>query len=177
MRVLMLIFLAASNLAAAQTKPADSPISGKVGYLDVESLISKLPEYGQLQAKMQETRKQLSDDLFKKEQGFQIAYNTYLQDAKQMSDTTRATAEGQLQQLDSEIRQLRADAENTLENTKKLYLSAVYLRLAAVLKEVASENGFIMILPYTVGNAELLLHSDSKFDVSPLVLKKMTDVK
>jgi outer membrane protein len=177
MRLLTFVFILLSVLVQAQTKPADAVASGKIGYLDVENLVAQLPEYKQLQTKMQETRKSMSDRLFEKQQNFQRVYSDYMQNGESMADTTRARVEGQLRQLDNEMQQFRAEAENTFENTKKLFLAPVYLRLGGVIQQVAAENGFIMILPYRVGNADMILQADPKLDISELVLKKMTAAK
>jgi outer membrane protein len=184
-RILCFAFLAFSTAVSAQkSKPAtpvqnNKPIAtpqptanGKIGYVDVESVISQLPEYKQLETKLTETRKKLSDDMFTRQQNFQQAYSNYTQNARDMADTTRTRMEGQLQQMDADMQQFRADAENTLTNTRKLFLGPVYLKLGGVIHDVAVENGFSMILPYRVGNGELLLHTDPALDVTSLVVKK-----
>ena len=177
MKLLTFIFLTITVCASGQTKPTETVATGKIGYLDVEKLVAQLPEYKKLQDKMEETRRTMSDKMYDKQQNFQRVYTDYAQNVKTMADTTRARYEAQLQQLDNDIQQFRNDAVNTFENTKKLMLAPVYLKLGSVIRDVAIENGYIMILPYTVHDGELLLHSDPKLDVAPLVLKKMTEVK
>ncbi|HEY0653162.1 MAG TPA: OmpH family outer membrane protein [Chryseosolibacter sp.] len=182
MRILVLLFVtvSAAFIAQAQTaKPASAPpakavASGKVGYVDVEGVIAQLPEYKQLEVKLQEMQKKFSDDLFARQQNFERLYTQYVQNARSMPDSSRVKAENQLQQLDAEMAQFNQDAQNTFENTRKLFLGPVYLKLGGVIRDVAIENGYSMILPYQVGNGELLLHSDSKHNVSDLVVKKFT---
>lgn len=182
MKILLTLFVALTTAFTlqAQTKPAAQPSvtapaqTGRVGYVDVENVIAQLPEYKQLETKLQETRKKFSDDLFSRQQNFEKLYTDYVQNAKSMPDSSRLKAENQLQQLDAEMQQFRQDAQNTFENTKKLFLGPVYLKLGGVIRDVAIENGYSMILPYRVGEGELLLHSDPKLDVSDLVVKKFT---
>lgn len=170
--------LAAISKVQAQTsKPAVPPASissGKVGYVDVDKVVAQLPEYKQLEVKLQEMQKKFRDDLFTRQQNFERLYNEYVQNAKSMPDSSRVKAENELQQLDGEIAQFNQDAQNTFENTKKLFLGPVYLKLGGVIREVAIENGYMMILPYTVGQGEFLLHSDPSRNVSDLVVKKYT---
>lgn len=178
--VILFVVLSTAFSVQAQTKPVTpTPASppaqtGKVGYVDVENVISQLPEYKQLEVKLQETRKKFSDDLFARQQNFENLYTAYMQNGKSMSDSSRVKAENQLQQMDAEMQQFRQDAQNTFENTKKLFLGPVYLKLGGVIRDVAIENGYTIILPYRVGQSELLLHSDPKNDVSDLVIKKFT---
>jgi outer membrane protein len=179
MRILLLaiITFSASISVQAQTTPRQPTANGKIGYVDVENVIARLPEYKQMEVKLEEMKKRLSDELQTKRQSFENLYTDYMQNANAMADSSRVKAEGQLQQMDEEIKQFQRDAQNTFVNTKKLFLGPVYLRLGGVIREVAVENGFSMILPYRVGNSELLLHSDAKLDVSELVVKKFTATK
>ncbi|HEY0741787.1 MAG TPA: OmpH family outer membrane protein [Chryseosolibacter sp.] len=177
MKILVLaalgLFVSLSADAQTQAQPKQQPASaGKIGYIDVESVIVQLPDYKKLEAKLQETQKKLSDEMLTKQQTFEKHYADYLRDAKSMADSSRVKAEEQLTQMDADIRQFEADAQNTFENTKKLYLSPIYLKLGGVIREVAVENGFMMILPYRIGQGQLLLRTDATLDVSQLVLKK-----
>jgi outer membrane protein len=173
--VLSVAFSAQSQSKSAVKAPAKLPAqTGKVGYVDVDNVIAQLPEYKKLELKLQETRKKFSDDMFARQQNFERLYSDYTQNAKSMPDSSRVKAENQLQQMDAEMQQFRQDAQNTFENTKKLFLTPVYLKLGGVIHDVAIENGYSMILPYRVGQSELLLHSEPKNDVSDLVLKKFT---
>ena len=174
----LIVGLTSAYSSYAQAKPAASNPStppaqtGKVGYVDVENVIAQLPEYKQLETKLEESRKKFSDDLFTRQQNFERLYTNYMQNGKSMPDSSRVKVENQLQQMDAEMQQFRQDAQNTFENTKKLFLGPVYLKLGGVIRDVAIENGYSLILPYRVGQSELLLHSDARVDVTDLVVKK-----
>jgi outer membrane protein len=172
--ILLLVSVMGFLSASAQTPVKQPTADGKIGYVDVDNVILQLPEYKQLETKLQETQKRLSDELLTKRQDFERLYTDYMRNGKTMPDSSRVKAEENLQRMDAEIQQFQADAQNTFENTKKLFLGPVYLKLGGVIRDVAIENGFSMILPYRVGNSELLIHTDTKLDVSDLVLKKFT---
>jgi outer membrane protein len=174
MKFFVLIFLGMSCLVNAQTKPSAPVANDKIGYVDIDNVIAQLPEYKKLETKLQETRKKMSDDLFDKQQAFDRAYSYYMQNARDLADTTRTRLEGELEIMNTEMQEFSANAERTFENTKKLYLAPVYLRLGEVIRSVAIEHGFSMILPYRVGSGELLLHSDAKLDISQLVIAKLS---
>jgi outer membrane protein len=179
MRILLFAFLAfsASFNVKGQTQPKQPTANGKIGYFDIDNVIVQLPEFKQLEVKLQETQKKYSDQLEEKRQSFEMLYTDYMRNGKTMPDSSRTKAEGQLQQMDAEIRQFQQDAQNTFENTKKLFLGPVYLKLGGVIRDVAIENGYSMILPYRIGSGEFLLHTDTTRDVSQLVIKKFTATK
>lgn len=171
-----------SKQAAPASKPtAPAPkqptADGKIGYLDIENVIVQLPEYKQLEIKLEETRKRLGGELETKRQAFENLYTDYMRNARTMADTSRTKVEGQLQQMDAEIRQFEQSAQNTLVNTRKLILGPVYLKLGGVIRDVAIENGYSMILPYRIGDGEFILRSDTTLDVSNLVVKKFSATK
>jgi outer membrane protein len=189
MRILIfaLVAMSASFTTEAQkkqtpTKPAETKLpqptaNGKIGYIDIDNVISQLPEFKQLEIKLQETQQKLRDDLTAKRQSFETLYTDYMQNGKDMPDSSRAKAEGELQQLNAEIQQFQQDAQRTVDNTKKLFLGPIYLKLGGVIHDVAIENGFSMILPHKIHNQDFLLHSDPKLDVSQLVVKKFVGEK
>lgn len=172
--VLALVALLGSVTVIAQTQTKQPAVTDKIGYVDIENVIVQLPEYKTMETKLQETQKKLSDELFTKRQNFERMYTEYMREGKSMADSSRVKAEEQLQAMDAEIQQFQMDAQKTFENTRKFYLSPLYLKLGGVIRDVAIENGFSMILPYRVGNGELLIHADTKLDVSALVIKKYT---
>ena len=151
--------------------------NGKIGYIDIDNVIVQLPEYKQMEVKLQETQKKLSEDLVAKREAFKTLYTEYIQNSKSMADSSRTKAENELDQLSIEIDQFQQNADNTFSNTRKLFLGPVYLKLGGVIRDVAIENGFSMILPYRIGSGQFLLHSDTTLDVSNLVVKKFVATK
>lgn len=169
----LFVSLGADGQSQVQPKP-EPTVGGKIGYVDLERVVAQLPDYKALEVRLQETQKKLSDEMLAKQQSFEKLYAEYLRDGKSMADSSRVKAEEQLTQLDAEIQQFEVDAQNTFDNTKKLYMSPIYLKLGGVIREVAVENGFMMILPYRIGGSEFLLRTDAALDVSELVVKKFT---
>ena len=157
--------------------PKQPTANGKIGYLDIDNVIVQLPEYKQLEVKLEETQKRLGNELQAKREAFENLYTDYMRNARTMADSSRTKAENQLQQMDADIRQFEQSAQNTLVNTRKLILGPVYLKLGGVIRDVAVENGYSMILPYRIGDGEFILRSDTTLDVSDLVVKKFSSSK
>lgn len=178
-RILLYAIFAFSTSVSvqAQTSPKQPTANNKIGYIDLDNVILQLPEYKQMEVKLQQTQKKLSDEMLAKREALETLYTDYMQNGQSMPDSSKVKTEAQLQQMDAELQQFQRDAENTFVNTKKLFLGPVYLKLGGVIRDVAIENGFSMILSHRVGSGKLLLHSDAKLDVSELVVKKFAATK
>ena len=53
-------------------------------------------------------------------------------------------------------------------------MEPVFTRVGKAIEETAKENGFSFIInPQLLQGGDILLYSDEKYDISPLVLKKL----
>ncbi len=167
--LLLIVFLAPAQSKGTKANAA-APV--KVAYVNVEQVIAQLPESKQLDQKLKETQEKLRNDLMSKQQDFDKLYKFYQERGQTLVDSTRQKVENQLQAIDADIQQFNADAQNTFDNTRKLYLTPVYLKLGRIIQQVATENGYSMVIPTAINGNPFILHADQQLNVSDLVLKK-----
>lgn len=152
-------------------------VPGRVGYVDVERVVAQLPETKQMEQKLVEVRAKLAQELQDKQQNFQRVYSFYTSNSKNLVDSTRTKLENQLQLLQQELQQFEGEAQSTFDNTQRLYMAPVYLKIGNVIAQVASEKGYSLIIPVKIDGNYFVLFSDKKLDVSDLVLTKYTSAK
>lgn len=145
----------------------------KVGYVDTEYVFSKIPESKQIEEKLKVTETNLKNEFAEKQQQFQKQYADYSSNITTMADTVRSKSERHLGELNRELQQFEQTAQITLENTRKLHMAPVYLKIANAINQVALENGYGAILQHKVSGYEILLYADKKNDLSELVIKKL----
>jgi outer membrane protein len=165
-----LLFLIAFAVASSVTYAQEVPF--KVAYADIEYILARIPDMQELNEKLKSTQTQLQGDYEAKQAQFQKQYQNYAESMKTMTDTVRANAERELQLLNNEIQQFPQEAKNTLDNTRRLWMAPMYLKIGNAIESVAVENGYSIIIPSKVNGIELLLYSDVSRDVSKLVLAK-----
>jgi outer membrane protein len=161
-----LIMIMASVVRAQQ-------VSGNVAFADVEYILAMLPETKQLEEELKSTQTKLQGDFETRQKQFQKVYQDYAANMKTMTDTARASAEQQLRTMNAEIQQFPQDAQATLENTRKLRMAPVYLKVGRAIDAVATENGYSLIIPIRISGMELILYGDEAKNVSKLVLQKL----
>jgi outer membrane protein len=163
--------LALVTLCQSSLKAQDSP--AKIGFVDTDRVIMQLPDTKQLQETLKSSQAKLETDYAAKQQVFQKQYADFAAAVNTMHDTTRARMEGKLQQMSGELQQFEQDAQQTLENTRKLYMAPIYLKVGKAIDEVAAENGFALVIPRSIGGTPFLLYADEKRNITTLVLQKL----
>ena len=163
------ITLLASASAAGQTKPA----ADKVGFIDIEYVILQLPETKSMEQKLVEMRSKLSQDFVTKQADYKKVYGDYSARYELMDDSAKSTANAHINQLQAELQGFNAEAQRTLENTRKLYMAPIYLKIGRAIAEVAVENGYSMLVPSGIQGGDFVLWGDPRLNASELLIEKM----
>lgn len=149
-------------------------ISGKVGYVDIDYVLTQLPEMKAMQERLVETEKKLQADYDAKKLAFQQEYNNAAAQFQSLPDSGKMKLAARMKQLQDELEAFPQDANRTIENTKKLYMAPVYLRMGNAIATVAIENGYTVLVPTIVNNQDFVLWADKRLDASDLVVKALT---
>ncbi len=143
----------------------------KFGHINIQKLVTELPEKkaadAQLQAeatKLQDQLKVMSEDLDKK-------YTTYLSQRDSLPDLIRATKEKEIQDLDTRIKQYNQMAQQTLAQKEQQLLQPIMQKVQNAINEVGQEQGLLYI--FDISTQVVLYHSDKSIDCEPLVKAKL----
>ena len=160
-RVLLAIAL---TLGFAGTKVAQQ----KVGHINVDELISVMPEYLSAQAEIEKYAGQLESDAT----AMQEEYMTKLQNAQANMDTwteLRLQKENEeLQTMGQRIQQFNQSAQQELQRKQMDLMLPISEKAQAAVEKVASANGFTYILDASASKA-VVIYLDGGEDILPLV--------
>jgi outer membrane protein len=145
----------------------------KIGYADVDYILSQMPETKQVESELQSLNSQLQNQLQSKYQEYQQKAQAYQQQAPTMVDAIRQEKETELAQLEQRIQKLQADAQSTIQKKTSELMQPLYTKIGDSIEAVAKANGYSHILNGQVGGIDVVLYADEQFDVSDLVLKNM----
>lgn len=166
---ILLLALFVGYFAQAQTTP---PKADKVGYANIEYIMSQLPDMKAIEADLKSTQTQLRNQIQTKSQAVQKQYEDFNSNAKTMSDTVRMRVQGDIEKEMKDLEQMQQDATLTLQNKQKLHMAPLYLKVNKAISDVAKENGYTIILTDKVSNYSFLLYNTAELDISGLVLQK-----
>ncbi|GAB2948812.1 hypothetical protein GCM10027048_12180 [Hymenobacter coalescens] len=169
--------LTAAPAALAQTAPATTAATGalKIGYTNVDYVISQMPESKQIESQLKDYSTQLKNQLDAKVADFQKKAKDYQDNGAKMADPIRADREKELQNLQSSIQEFQQNAEQSVQQRQQTLLKPVYDKLQKTIDVVADKNGYTYVFNSDAGfgTTPILLHGPKDGDISDLVLKEM----
>lgn len=145
----------------------------KIGYADVDYILSQMPEAKEVQSELEAHNTQLQNQLQAKYQEYQQKLQAYQQGAANMIDAVRQEKETELAQLEQRIQKFQQDAQGSLQKKSQSLMEPIYAKVGAAIEAVAKENGYAYILNGQIGGMDVVLYADEKHDVSDLVLKNL----
>jgi outer membrane protein len=161
-------------IAAALALPSVAQTQ-KIGYAETEYIFSQLPEFKQVDVDLKAHGTQLQSQLEAKSKELETKYKAYQGMPATTPDAIRADKERELQQLQESIQKFQQDAQTSFENKRAKLMEPLFAKVADAISAVAKEHGYTFIINPGLmgGGGDILLYSDEKYDISPLVLKKL----
>jgi outer membrane protein len=141
----------------------------KIGYTNVDYIISAMPEAQEIEQQLSEYEKKFTAQMQSKYQTFQEKYGNYQQNAANMTLDARREIEMELQSLQGELQKFQQDAETMMMRKQQELLDPVLERVQKAIEKVAAEKGYTHIL-----RAEAMLFSkNDSDDISDTVLEAL----
>ncbi|RKF03827.1 periplasmic chaperone for outer membrane proteins Skp [Tenacibaculum lutimaris] len=156
--ILALFFIGFTN---AQTK---------VGTVDSELIISKMPQMKGVLQRVENYGKQLDSSFQIKATEYKSKIDSFKAEEKIMTDDDKKTRVQEIQVLEQEMAKFRQNGTAMMQIQREQSLRPLYKKVSEVIAEVAKENGYTQILT-TTGNEFGYL--DERFDITKLVLDKL----
>jgi outer membrane protein len=150
-----------------------SPPNLKIGYADVEYILSQLPDVKQAESNLNAVEKQLTDLVNKKTDELKLKYEAFTKTEKDMLEAARKNTINELQQMQSNLEQLKQDSQTTLEKKHADLMKPIYEKMGKAIEAVAKDEGYTFILNGHVSGQDVVIYADPTFDVSDLILKKL----
>ena len=147
----------------------------KLGYTNVDYLLSLLPESKQIQSDLETYKKQLDNQIQGKIKEFQTLQAEYERGKALMTDVVRADKEKRLQNMVGEIEDFQKNAEQSMQKKQVDVLKPLLEKVQNAIDKVAKENGYTYIFNSDagLGTTPFLLHAPEEHNVSDLILKSL----
>ena len=145
----------------------------KIGYTNVEYIMSLMPEMEQIDADITDYGAQLDQQIQAKIQDFQRQGAAYQQAANTMTDEARAQKEQELGKLRQDIEKFQQDVQASYQRKLQELLEPVQTKVYNAINAVAAENNYTHILADSAGQAPILLYTKDDDPFTDLVLAKL----
>ena len=145
----------------------------KLGYTNVEYILSQMPEAKQVDSELKAYETQLQNQLQSKGTELQNKVQEYQQGAATMTEIIRADREAELQSLNQRFEAFQREAQQSMQTKQAELFAPLFTKVGEAVKAVRTENGFDIIFSTGGAGGEVLLDADEKYDISDLVFKKL----
>lgn len=123
----------------------------RIGYTDHEILISNLPEYHDIEQQLASEYESSQKVLQAMLEDFQGQVETYQKRQALLAPSKQAEREAELAEVQQELQQKAADAEQDFAKRQAELLSPVFERVDAAIKKVADEMNLDLVLRIQAG--------------------------
>lgn len=147
-----------------------SASSGKVVFIDYDSLVQNYDFFKKIQKDLEIKLKNSEAELISKQKKLEEDYETYMKGQSMMTDQHKATKEAQLQQQNNEILQLRDEKGKQFASQEQELNEKLLNKLYGYFQRMAKENNFAYILTYKRGVPGVVYGSDS-LDITKKVVQ------
>lgn len=142
----------------------------KMAHINLDSLITLMPESKTAQAAVQDYSKQLEQQITAMQTELQTKYQTYQTDSPNMAEVVKASKEKELNDLNQRLQDFQQQAQADYQKKSGELSKPVYEKAKKAVDAVAKENGFKYVLDTSTG---LVIYNEPADDIISLVIKKL----
>jgi outer membrane protein len=143
----------------------------KFGHIDVQKLITELPEKIEADKNLQKEATNLQNQLKVMSDELDKKYTEYMSQRDTLPELIRVTKEKEIQDTDQRIRNFQQLAQQNLQQKEQQLLQPIIEKAQKAIDAVGAENNLIYI--FDVSTKVVIYHSDKSIDCAPLVKTKL----
>ena len=142
----------------------------KMAHINLDSLLSMMPESKTAKQSGQDYYKQLEATVATMQTELQTKYQEYTQNQGTYTDLIKQTKEKELNELNQRIQDFQVSAQQDLQKKNEALSKPIYEKAKKAIDQVAKENGYKYVFDTSSG---IVLYSEPSDDVLGLVKKKL----
>jgi outer membrane protein len=168
----ILLTVAAALLVWGHTHQARA--QQKIGYVDTQSILEKLPEYSSVQQKLNELENKWRAEIEDQKQKVQTLRDEYQASELLYTEEERKQKRKAIQEAQREVEQLRQryfGPEGRLYSRQRKLMRPIQQRILSATEEVATEEGYDYV--FDKSEKVLFLYARDEHNLNDLVLRRL----
>ena len=142
------------------------PTPGRTGYIDINYILTRLPEVKTAEAELSSLQQQYTKQLEAKAQVLQAKQQEYIASEKTLTESMQRIAQQDILLLDNNLQKFKEGVIASLQQKKTLLMRPVLARIHQAVETVSRKEGFSLVLM----QAENILYGESALDITLPVL-------
>ena len=160
MKMMKLLFLFVSISSFAQSK---------VGTVDIDFILSQMPELVTVQKQVEDYGKELDVDFKKNMDAYNLLINEYSENEATFSDTLKKVKQEAIITAENDLGKFQQNGTKLLNIRRDELLRPLYQKIGVSLGKVAKENAYTQVLQID----EYIVYLDNKLDLTLQILKDL----
>jgi outer membrane protein len=160
MRILTILFLFISFSVFAQTK---------VGTVDVDFILSKMPELPAVQKQVEDYGKQLDADFNKKYEAYNALVKNYTEGEAGFTIAQKKTKQDEIIAAEDDLNKMQQNGSKLLSIRRDELVRPLYQKIGVSLEKIAKADGYTQVLQ--LDNS--VVYADNTYDITLTILKDL----
>lgn len=160
MKILKYVFLFVCISGIAQTK---------VGTIDVDFILSKMPELTQVQKDVDAYGQTLQTDFDKKMTAYNSAIEKYKEEEASLTLAQKKTRQDSIIAMEGEMQRYNENAGKLITLKREELLSPLYQKIGVQIEKIAKAEGYTQIMQQNIN----IIYVDNRFDITLSVIKAL----
>ena len=161
------IILIATVLLSTLTAVAQT----KVGTIDPELIVSKMPDLAGVQDGIKAYNTELETQLQAKVTDYETKIADYREKEATMLEAEKKLKQDAIIKLEQEIQQFQGNANQLIQLKQNELLNPLYVKIGEALNEIAAAEGFSQVL--SIGSGNSVAYADPNYDLTDKVMAKL----
>lgn len=150
----------------------------KIGYVDPQTILSKMPDMAAVQKELQNFHDKLNQQLSQKQTDFQQQVQQFQQKSAVISDAAKKQEQAHLDSLNQQLTQLQQQYSNEMNNKQQQLMSPILDKVQKAINEVAKGMGLTYVLNTVTGSGDYIIlyastEAQQKYDITQKVMDKL----
>jgi len=141
----------------------------KVGTIDVDYIISQMPELSSVQKQIEDYGNGLDSNLLKKLAEYQSAIDKYKTDEFSLTINQKKGRQDSIIAMENDIQKFQQNGNQLIVLKQEEYLKPLYEKIGIALEKIAKAEGYTQVL---MRNNDVV-YIDNRFDLTLAVLKEL----
>lgn len=142
---------------------------GKVGVIDIDYILSNMPELVSVQEELKTYGAQMDADLSKKVEEYKALVEAYKADEAEYTIAQKKAKQEELITLENDIQKFQQNGTKLMEIRQDELLRPLYNMIGDALDKVAAAEGYTQVMRSTAD----IVYLDERFDLTTSILTEM----
>ena len=143
--------------------------TSKVGTIDIDYILSKMPELANVKTGVETYGKELDTELGEKIAKYDSLVKGYTANQATYGNEIKKTKQKEIFELEDEMQQFRQNSVTLLQLKQNELMQPLYKKVGEALEVVAKEQGYSQVLT----SNQTVAYLDPQFDLTLAVMKKL----